>query len=318
MSVAATLENIRIRFGEPETALQADATGLQLNLASPHLAGPLGEVLFECENVGQASGGNFSLLRGGDGVAGMAVVDCGSGGIEPATKALYDELLERTAGLNLYRLWNFVPRINEKSRGQENYHCFNSGRWKAFAEVYGEAEMHSHLSAASAVGLEEARDRLAVVFVAGTRPVEFFENPRQTPAYQYPREFGPCSPSFSRGSVVAGENRRVGYLSGTSSICGHKTVGLGDLEKQFSETVANIGEALKRMGFAGWPGQSTGYSSQFRVYVRDAADYPAIRQWFGELVGEEVAGQTVFIQADICRKPLKLEIEGVFRELPLP
>jgi len=39
MSVAASLENIRIRFGEPETKSLADDTGLQLNLASPHLAG---------------------------------------------------------------------------------------------------------------------------------------------------------------------------------------------------------------------------------------------------------------------------------------
>lgn len=316
MSVAAILENIKIRFGEPETALEIDATGLQLNLASPHLAGPMDEVLLECEKVGRESGESFHLLRGGDTVAGMAVVDCESGEIESTAKVLYDELLGQTAGLNLYRLWNFVPRINEDSYGQENYHCFNSGRWKAFAEVYGKLEMNSHLPAASAVGLDEERDRLAVVFVAGKHPVQYFENPRQTPAYQYPREFGPCSPSFARGSVVEGSGGRVGYLSGTSSICGYETVGSGDLEKQFAETVANIGEALTQMGFAGWPGQAEGYSSQFRVYIRDAADYADIRQWFGELVGEQVAGQTVFIQADICRKPLKLEIEGVFREHP--
>ncbi len=47
----------------------------------------------------------------------------------------------------------------------------------------------------------------------------------------------------------------------------------------------------------------------------DPKDYADIRQWFGELVGEQVAGQTVFIRAYICSKPLKLEIEGIFREL---
>ncbi len=314
MNVAATLENSRICFGKQETALTVDAVGLRLNLASPHLAGPVDEILLECENVGQTIAGSFHFLHGADSVAGMAVVDCAAGDIESAAKALYDELLGRAEGWNLYRLWNFVPRINEESHGQENYHSFNSGRWKAFAQAYGKTEMNSRLPAASAVGLDEGRDRLAVVFVGGKQAVEYFENPRQTPAYQYPREFGPCSPSFARGAVVEGAGGRVGYLSGTSSICGYETVGAGDLEKQFAETVANIGEALAQMGFGGWPEQGGGYSSQFRVYVRDAADYADIRRWFGELVGEEAAEQAVFIQADICREPLKLEIEGVFRE----
>lgn len=313
MSVAASLENIRIRFGEPETKSLADDTGLQLNLASPHLAGPISEVLLECDDVEQLSRENFCLLRGKDTTVGMAVIDCDSEGLESAAKVLYDELLKQTSGLNLYRLWNFVPRINDDSQGQENYRSFNVGRWQAFAGVYGEAEMNRHLPAASAVGLDEDQHRLAVVFLAGNHPVQYFENPRQTPAYQYPSEFGPCSPSFARGAVVNGENGRVGYLSGTSSICGCETVGSGDLKKQFSETIENIGGALKQMGFDGWPGRAAEYSAQFRVYIRDAADYPDVRRYFAEVVGEAITEQTVFIRADICRKPLKLEIEGVLR-----
>jgi len=313
MSVAASLENIRIRFGEPETTCLADDTGLQLNLASPHLSGPMSEVLLECEGAEQVSCEHFSLLSGKDTTVGMAVIECGPEGIELAAKTLYEELLKQTAGLNLYRLWNFVPRINEVSLGRENYHSFNVGRHQAFADAYGETKMNRHLPAASAVGLQEDQDRLALVFLAGNQPALYSENPRQTPAYKYPAEFGPCSPSFARGAVVEGREGRVAYLSGTSSICGCETVGTGDLEMQFSETIENIGEALKQMGFDGLAGNTTDYSSQFRVYVRDEADYPEIRQRFTQVVGEEIAGQTVFIQADICRQPLKLEIEGVFR-----
>ncbi len=313
MNVAASLENIRIRFGEPKTGCFADDTGLQLNLASPHLSGPVSEVLFECEGAERVDRENFYLLRGEQCTVGMAVIECGSQGIEAAAKVLYDELLAETKGLNLYRLWNFVPRINDDSLGQENYRSFNTGRWSSFAETHGEAQMNRLLPAATAVGLQEAQDRLAVVFLAGNQAVQYCENPRQTPAYHYPVEFGPCSPSFARGAVIDVEKGRVAYLSGTSSICGCETVGLGDLERQFSETIENIREALKQMGFDGWPGNVAGYSSQFRVYIRDAADYPVIRQHFTEVVGEEIAGQTVFIQADICRQPLKLEIEGVFR-----
>ncbi|NOX98493.1 MAG: hypothetical protein GXP30_01980 [Verrucomicrobia bacterium] len=314
--MAASLENIRIRFGEAETACLADETGLQLNLASPHLSGPVSEVLFECEDAQRVSRESLHLLRSEKCTVGMAVLECGSQGIEAAAKALYDKVLEETKGLNLYRLWNFVPRINDESQGQENYRSFNAGRWSSFAEAHGEAEMNRLLPAATAVGLQEDQDRLAVVFLAGNQAVQYCENPRQTPAYQYPVEFGPCSPSFARGAVIDVGSGRVGYLSGTSSICGCETVGEGDLERQFSETIENIGEALKQMGFDGWPGNTANtatYSSKFRIYIRDAADFPEIRKRFSEVVGDEIVGQTVFIQADICRKPLKLEIEGVFR-----
>ncbi len=313
MSVAASLTDIRICFGEPETKCCVDATGLQLNLASPHLAGPKSEVLFECEDAEQVTRKNLCLLRGKGAVAGVAVIDCDPDGIESAAKLIYEELLAETAGLKLHRLWNFIPYINDESLGQEIYRSFNVGRWKAFAEAYGKTEMDQLLPAATAVGLQEESHRLAVIFLAGQDSVEYFENPRQTPAYQYPSEYGPRSPSFARGAVVASGKGRLGYLSGTSSICGCETVGAGDLEKQVCETIENIKEALSRMGFEGWPGKVAGCSLQFRVYVRDAADYPEIRQRFTEVVGEETAGQTVFVQADICRKPLKLEIEGVFR-----
>lgn len=314
MSVAASLENIRIRFGEPETTSLVDETGLQLNLASPHLAGPLSEVLLECEDVERVSGEHFCMLRGENAAAGMAVIECEPSEIEAAAKKLYDELLAETADMQLYRLWNFVPRINDEFQGQENYRSFNTGRWNAFAGKYGEADMNRHLPAASAVGVNEEKDRVALVFLAGNQAVKYFENPRQIPAYNYPVEFGPCSPSFARGAVVSGEQGRVGYLSGTSSICGCETVGSGDLEKQFSETIENIGEALKQMGFENWDGDAARYQSRFRVYIRDSEDYPYIRKRFAEVVGEKLAGQTVFIQADICRLPLKLEIEGVFKE----
>ncbi len=314
MNVTAGLESIRIRFGEAETVCVADEMGLQLNLAAAHLGGPTDEVLFECEWAEQEVGNNFSFLRSGGCMAGIAVVECGMEEIESVSEQLYDELLVHTRGLSLQRLWNFVPRINDESLGQEVYRSFNAGRWKAFASVYGETKMDVRLPAATAVGLQEGVSRLALMFLAGDQPVEYFENPRQTPAYQYPSEFGPRSPSFARASVVSCERGELGYLSGTSSICGSETVGQGDLGKQFSETMENIRVAMQQMGFAGGWDKMADYSPQLRVYVRDVEDYAEISERLAAVVGAGVLAQTVFIQADICRQPLKLEIEGVFRK----
>ena len=46
----------------------------------------------------------------------------------------------------------------------------------------------------------------------------------------------------------------------------------------------------------------------FRVYLRHAADFPAIRATLAELLG--AAADIVYVQADICRADLLLEIEA--------
>lgn len=312
MEVTAALEDISIHFSEAETACSLGRTGFALNLETVHLGGPAKEILFQCEGAKQELAGDFSFFRDQGKVAGVAVVDCSIEDVEFAAQRLYRELLIHTQGLKLQRLWNFVPRINDESLGQEVYCSFNKGRWKAFAAAYGEKKMDLKLPAATAVGLQGGCERLALVFLAGEQQVAHFENPRQTPAYRYPSEFGPCSPSFARGTVVSGPQGRVAYLSGTSSICGSRTVGEGDLLVQFNETIENIQVALRQMGFDGGLREQD-CVAQLRVYVRDSSDYAEIRERLEAEIAPRVAEQVVYIQADICRKPLKLEIEGVFR-----
>ena len=47
----------------------------------------------------------------------------------------------------------------------------------------------------------------------------------------------------------------------------------------------------------------------YRVYVRQAADFPAIREILAALLG--AATEIVYVQADICRHDLLLEIEAM-------
>jgi hypothetical protein len=41
-----------------------------------------------------------------------------------------------------------------------------------------------------------------VIALCSRAPAIALENPRQTPAWQYPREYGPVSPGFSRGALL--------------------------------------------------------------------------------------------------------------------
>ncbi len=315
METIIAAPEIWLSFGQLATMCRRLGEDLLVEIGVPLLAGT------ERENVAHGSegsileqSGHFHLLRGPDGevLAGAAVLPC-EAGAEPVSYELYRDLLRVTAGQPLYRVWHFVPGINVESGGLEQYQSFNVGRSRAFRECFVEGDVSAHLPAASAVGIDEPS--LAIVFLSGRSPVRYFENPRQVPAYQYPEEYGPCSPSFARGSVVTHpDGRRTGYLSGTASIRGHESVAVDDVLAQLDVTLDNVEIVLDRMGFSGALSADSDIESAFRVYLRHAEDLDLVRERFARIVGAEMAERTIFLRADICRSSLRLEIEGIFTD----
>jgi chorismate lyase/3-hydroxybenzoate synthase len=69
-----------------------------------------------------------------------------------------------TKDWNLYRVWNYVPYINEEAFDLENYRSFCKGRSLAFEAFYGE-DFNVKMPAASAVGIND--NKLVLYFIAG-------------------------------------------------------------------------------------------------------------------------------------------------------
>jgi len=283
-------------FGGP-----GDAPKGVLGTGIPLLGGESREILLgPVEPAGTV--GSFALFRGPAGLAGYAPVNPG-GDLEGATARLYADLLRAARGLNLYRIWNLVPRINgRRPDGLENYRAFCLGRSRAFEMGLGSG-FTRRLPAASALGT--AGVELKVVFLAGARPVRHFENPEQVPAYKYPAQHGPRSPSFSRATVVEREGRMDFFVSGTSAIAGHSTVWPNNTAGQLERTLKNLGLIAKECGL----GESSGASRHFKVYLRNPADLPAVARRVEEALlrrGDRVS----YLGADICRPELNVEIEA--------
>ncbi len=214
------------------------------------------------------------------------------------------ELLDRQKFPHLYRFWNFIPRINEADFGMERYQQFNIGRQDAFM-AHGR-DVLGNAPAACALGTREGP--LCIAFIAGTAPSFNIENPRQISACRYPRQYGPRSPTFSRASLVQSAQGDVLFVSGTASIVGHETLHRNDAVMQARESMANIRAVLEE---ANRKIQGNAYdlsSLTYRVYIRNPSDYLPVKR---ELTG--IAGQmdAVYLEADICRTDLLLEIEAV-------
>jgi chorismate lyase / 3-hydroxybenzoate synthase len=216
------------------------------------------------------------------------------------------EVLERTEHRHLLRIWNYLPEINREAGGDERYRLFNSARQMAFRDS-GRATTGT-VPAASALG-SPAGSPISIYFLAARRPPKMIENPRQTSAYHYPPKFGRHSPIFSRACVWGDHGNSKLFVSGTASIVGHETIHAGDVVAQTRETMVNIGALL---GEANRVVGASRYSAErlhLKVYMRRPEDLPAIEAALSESLRSST--RIVYVQADVCREDLLVEIEAV-------
>ncbi|MDE2441501.1 MAG: hypothetical protein KGP14_10780 [Betaproteobacteria bacterium] len=212
-------------------------------------------------------------------------------------------LLDAQGIPHLWRVWNYLADINLETGGLERYRQFNIGRQDAFLGSHRGAT--GNVPAACAIGL--AGGSLNIAFMAGITPAVPVENPRQVSAYNYPTDYGPRSPTFSRAALVYPAEQEILFISGTASIVGHQTVHPGDVVGQCRESMANIAAVVDAANRRCRSPVFSLHALCYRVYVRHAGDFHKVRDTLQSLVGE---AEVVYVQADICRHDLLLEIEA--------
>jgi chorismate lyase/3-hydroxybenzoate synthase len=232
--------------------------------------------------------------------------DCSE--LQVATEAAYRqifELLDTSGYHHLVRVWNYLPGINAYTHSDERYRQFNRARQRAF--IACGRPIAGNVPAASALGSAPGSP-LAIYFIARRHAAVALENPRQTSAFNYPPQYGPASPTFSRASVAEAEAGSTLFISGTASIVGHETLHVGDVAAQTREALTNIQLLLDA---ANRDCQSTPFCMNdlhFKVYVRRAQDLPAIQSQLRSLQAH--GARVLYLQADICRADLLVEIEA--------
>lgn len=227
--------------------------------------------------------------------------------LREVTEALYRNLLNIFVenGHDVpFRLWNIIPNINNLAgTDQERYKQFCIGREAAIKAVLGEE--FDHYPAASAVGNHQ--NKLIVFGFASRMPFHRIENPRQVPAYRYPRQYGPVSPSFARAALSP--DKHYLFVSGTASIVGHESLHIGNLLRQTEETIHNIRVLITEADNAA-DGKGWYQLTLLRVYIRDLHSHALVT----ELLKDEWPDAAIqVLEADICREELLVEVEALGR-----
>jgi chorismate lyase/3-hydroxybenzoate synthase len=239
-----------------------------------------GELLFGSMQIDQQAGDSLETLAA------------------RAYTAIFDFIRDRGYP-HLWRVWHYFPEINDPEQGLERYRCFNVGRHEAFV-ASGRGINEDTVPAASALG--SSSGPLVIYFMAGKQPGKPIENPRQVSAYHYPSQFGPRSPAFARAMLVTLGKQQCFIISGTASVVGYETLHPGDVLAQTQETLRNI-RVLQQQALTVGTGKML-----LKVYLRHAEDMPQVREQIRSELGE---CRMVFLQSNICRSDLLLEIEGI-------
>ena len=225
-----------------------------------------------------------------------------------ATREVYADAFALVAKLDfpkIFRMWNFIPHINgENHEGLEVYRDFCRGRAIAFEEDYAGA---SGMPAATGIGTWG--EGVGFYFLACRESaVKHIENSRQTPAYRYPRRYGPKPPSFARATHM----HDTLFVSGTASIVGHETLHAGELDRQWQVATENIAHLISAGNLAG-QGAAAGYMlrdlDQIKVYYRHAADLRSVMKLARATFHPDASIR--YLKVDICRADLLVEIEGI-------
>ena len=310
---------IRFEFGDAQGRASAaggrmpgaaDAQDNPLRIPCTRLAGPeygecwwAGAVSESAETCGAAwaHGEQYAMVA-------ISVAE-DAGNIEQAASLAYQRLItcvRPSAHPYLLRIWNYFSAINQGEGDGERYRRFCVGR-----ALGVDGRFNDPPPAATAIGTSQTTGQVQVIALCARAPGIALENPRQTPAWRYPREFGPVSPGFSRGALLDIDSDTPQLLaSGTASIVGHVSQHADDVGAQLVESLANLDALLAEGTARARSVFSLAGCEALRVYLR----YPADLALAQAVIATSAlpAERVVYLHGDVCRRELAVELEGVF------
>jgi enamine deaminase RidA (YjgF/YER057c/UK114 family) len=227
--------------------------------------------------------------------------------------------LEGLSFNNIVRQWNYIGNILEVHDGYQNYQVFNEVR----SEYYSKYRTVGGFPAATGIGMKHSGVYIDFCAISGNNNlmIKAINNPNQVNAYQYSQRVlkgfitkGKSvknPPQFERALFLNNHLSKTLFISGTASIIGQETIGKEDVIEQTLVTIENINK-LKDGAYIGQvTGQEllSGKCAVIRVYIRNQNDFSEVRR----ICEEHFPGApSVFIESDICRDDLLVEIEAEY------
>jgi enamine deaminase RidA (YjgF/YER057c/UK114 family) len=118
------------------------------------------------------------------------------------------------------------------------------------------------------------------------------------------------TPKFERAKVLISNKQCTIFVSGTAAIRNEKSSHIDNVSLQTIETIANINYLISSGNLKnnGWQVKSEAKLTSIRVYVKNKNDFEIVKL---EVEKAWPAIQSIYLEAEVCRPELLVEIEGI-------
>ena len=117
------------------------------------------------------------------------------------------------------------------------------------------------------------------------------------------------TPKFERAKLIETERGACCFVSGTAAIRGEESIDATSVTQQTIKTIENIQYLVSKENLVRFGAKPYDLNyARLQVFVKNAEDYDAVRA-----VVEKCYPQvpTIYTVADVCRRELLVEIEGI-------
>jgi len=217
---------------------------------------------------------------------------------------------------NIVRQWNYIGKITEVQDGVQNYQTFNEAR----ACFYDKTSwVNRGYPAATGIGTDISGLVVSLIAVStppGIRIIPL-DNPLQIAAHAYSQSVligeqhsQKKPPKFERGKIILNRQEAICFVSGTAAIRGEESLNKPDAGLQTQQTINIINnlisaENLKQYDLST---ETKLNMTEVRVYIKNRND---LKQVKARIERSWPNIPAIYLQADICRSELLVEIEGI-------
>jgi enamine deaminase RidA (YjgF/YER057c/UK114 family) len=214
---------------------------------------------------------------------------------------------------DITRQWNYIEGILSSKESHQNYQVFNDSRTQFYQDHFRERGY----PAATGIGMKAGGILIEYLAIKSNNVKNVpIDNPLQIPAHKYhqdclkglPAGNRKTTPKFERGRYVSIHGEEIVFVSGTAAITGEKTTNPSNAEQQTRLTIDNIDRLISKENLENCkiiPGMLD--YNYLRIYVKNKQDFIPVRDICRSKYGNL---PIVWLQADICRDDLMVEIEG--------
>lgn len=219
----------------------------------------------------------------------------------------------------IVRQWNYLERITEFDGKLQRYQTFNDVR----SVFYGQMEWAYGYPAATGIGTRYGGVQVelqAFLPKQGAKVPVALDNHLQIAAHAYSQQVllgeqgsglqKKTTPKFERAKLMFTPSAKVIYISGTAAIRGESSLIDADIQGQTLTTLENIEHliSVESQRNAGIREQGEAEIENFRIYVKHIEDMENCKAIVSQRYPDV---PVVYVEADICRDELLVEIEGI-------